>query len=120
MILHASKILHDSTIAKIIKAPINLFYDVTPIGKITQRVNDDMSVFDEEIYHSCKERVRTMTIALCKLLIALLATYQVIPIVLLIVFVALKQLDYVTQGLQQSLKLSENSWKPRTLFCKKF
>lgn len=37
------------TLTKIMKAPINLFFDVTPLGKILQIFNEDMNVFKGEI-----------------------------------------------------------------------
>ena len=37
--------IHLSTLRKILLAPINLFFDVTPIGKILQIFTKDMNVF---------------------------------------------------------------------------
>jgi hypothetical protein len=33
-------------LAKVLRAPINLFYDVTPIGKILNRFSKDLQVMD--------------------------------------------------------------------------
>ena len=41
--------IHESTLSKILLAPINLFFDVTPIGKILQIFTEDMNVFSGEI-----------------------------------------------------------------------
>ena len=52
--------IHQSTLRKILFAPINLFFDVTPIGKILQIFTEDMNVFQgqiiEPIQH-CSEMV---------------------------------------------------------------
>ena len=52
--------IHKSTLRKILFAPINLFFDVTPIGKILQIFTEDMNVFQgqiiEPIQH-CSEMV---------------------------------------------------------------
>ena len=37
--------VHRSILEKILLAPVNLFFDVTPIGKILQIFTEDMSVF---------------------------------------------------------------------------
>ena len=39
-------------ITKVMNAPINLFFDVTPIGKILNRFSRDLSMLDEEINYS--------------------------------------------------------------------
>ena len=41
--------IQKSTLTKILEAPINLFFDVTPIGKVLSIFNDDMNVFRGEI-----------------------------------------------------------------------
>lgn len=43
--------VHKEVLQKIIRAPINLFFDVTPTGTILNRFNDDMRHF-EHIIHS--------------------------------------------------------------------
>jgi ABC-type multidrug transport system fused ATPase/permease subunit len=44
--LRAIKLLHSEMLNKVLSAPINLFYDVTPIGKILNRFSKDLSVID--------------------------------------------------------------------------
>ena len=44
--MRAIKVLHNSMLAKVLRAPINLFYDVTPIGKILNRFSKDLQVMD--------------------------------------------------------------------------
>ena len=41
--------IFESTLEKILMAPVNLFFDVTPLGKILQIFTDDMNVFRGEI-----------------------------------------------------------------------
>jgi ABC-type multidrug transport system fused ATPase/permease subunit len=44
--LRATRLLHDKIFAKVIRAPINLYFDVTPIGKILNRFSKDLQVLD--------------------------------------------------------------------------
>ena len=37
--------VHQDTLSRIMKAPVNLFFDVTPIGRILRIFTVDMSVF---------------------------------------------------------------------------
>ena len=45
--LRVGKKLHNILIAYVFRAPINLFFDVTPIGKILNRFSKDLAVIDE-------------------------------------------------------------------------
>ena len=45
--LKVGKKLHNILIAYVFRAPINLFFDVTPIGKILNRFSKDLAVIDE-------------------------------------------------------------------------
>ncbi|CAG9327096.1 unnamed protein product [Blepharisma stoltei] len=47
--ISASKFVHHKMIESFIKAPVNLFYDVTPIGRILNRLNKDLNSIDENI-----------------------------------------------------------------------
>lgn len=50
--LKVGKKLHNILIAYVFRAPINLFFDVTPIGKILNRFSKDLAVIDEQIYYN--------------------------------------------------------------------
>ena len=45
--LKVSSVLHNRLITRVFKAPINLFYDITPIGKILNRFSKDLAIIDE-------------------------------------------------------------------------
>lgn len=47
--LKATKILHNKIFAKVIRAPINIYFDVTPIGKILNRFSKDLQVLDNQL-----------------------------------------------------------------------
>ena len=38
--------VHETLLGKVMSAPINLFFDVTPVGKVFQRFSEDINVFD--------------------------------------------------------------------------
>ena len=43
---------HQNVLGKVMNAPINLFFDVTPIGTILKRFRDDMEVFRSEMLNT--------------------------------------------------------------------
>ena len=49
MSIRSSKFLHENMISKIINAPINTFFDVTPTGTIMNRFSKDLQVMDNNV-----------------------------------------------------------------------
>jgi ATP-binding cassette subfamily C (CFTR/MRP) protein 1 len=49
MSIRASKFLHENMISKVMNAPVNLFFDVTPTGTIMNRFSKDLQVMDTNI-----------------------------------------------------------------------
>eukprot|EP01022_Parablepharisma_sp_SALTPOND_P011045 TRINITY_DN1457_c0_g1_i1.p1 TRINITY_DN1457_c0_g1~~TRINITY_DN1457_c0_g1_i1.p1 ORF type:complete len:1246 (-),score=102.55 TRINITY_DN1457_c0_g1_i1:2163-5900(-) len=47
--IRASKKLHESILSRIMGAPINLFFDTTPIGRIINRLSNDLHCVDIEM-----------------------------------------------------------------------
>ena len=45
--LKASKGIHNRLIGRVFNAPINLYFDITPVGKILNRFSKDLAVIDE-------------------------------------------------------------------------
>lgn len=42
----ASKIIHEEMIENVMNAPINLYFDVTPVGRILNKFSKDLAVVD--------------------------------------------------------------------------
>ena len=43
---HGSKKIHEQMLARVLNAPINLYFDTTPIGRILNRFSKDLSTLD--------------------------------------------------------------------------
>jgi len=50
LITHAMGKIHRDVLEKIMRAPINTFFDVTPTGLIITRFNEDMRKFEEAVH----------------------------------------------------------------------
>lgn len=46
--LGAAKYLHNSLLNSVLRAPMNTFFDVTPLGRILNRFSHDVDVTDTE------------------------------------------------------------------------
>lgn len=46
---NATKKLHEDMIKKVLNAPINLYFDVTPIGRILNKFSKDLSVLELQL-----------------------------------------------------------------------
>jgi len=91
--LRVGKRLHNLLIAQVFRAPINLFFDVTPIGKILNRFSKDMAVIDEDIYYSfgglcvCTWQILAtlaVTSIAVPLILAVIAAFMVMAILLFV------------------------------------
>lgn len=81
--LKVGKRLHNELMKYVFNAPINLFFDVTPIGKILNRFSKDLAVIDEQIYYNFGGFLVCLWQSIACLVIASIA----IPLILVIIFV---------------------------------
>lgn len=57
IIQHLTKDIVKDTFTKVINAPINLFFDVTPLGKIIQIFNHEIDIFSDRLFEPLIEVV---------------------------------------------------------------
>ena len=60
MNLQTSKKIFDNMLERIMNAPINLFYDVTPIGTIQARFGKDLKNIDKRLYDRGMQFCKTL------------------------------------------------------------
>lgn len=81
--LNVSEFLHKTLLKIVFQAPINLFYDVTPLGQILNRFSKDLAVLDEMIYFNFGGFLVCLWQSIAPLVISSTAAPQIIPIILL-------------------------------------
>mmetsp|Transcript_20484 Transcript_20484/g.27674 ORF Transcript_20484/g.27674 Transcript_20484/m.27674 type:complete len:232 (+) Transcript_20484:533-1228(+) len=81
--LKVGKKLHNTLMAYVFRAPINLFFDVTPIGKILNRFSKDLAVIDEQIYYNFGGFLICLWQSIACLVVAAVA----VPLILIVIFV---------------------------------
>ena len=83
--IRASKVIHELMIVKVLKAPINLFFDVTPIGRILNRFSKDMQVLDNEMGWTLGYLMTIIYMGISTLAVAAVAVYWIlIPLPLIL------------------------------------
>ena len=60
MNLQTSKKIFDNMLERIMNAPINLYYDVTPIGTIQARFGKDLKNIDKRLYDRGMQFCKTL------------------------------------------------------------
>ena len=82
---------HELLMKSFLKAPINLFYDVTPLGRILNRLSKDLNTIDESIAFS----MGTMIAQTCMCISCVLMAVIYIPLLLIVVVIAFLPLKYI-------------------------
>ena len=49
---HGTKRLHEDMISRVLSAPINLYFDTTPIGRILNKFSKDLSIVETQMCYS--------------------------------------------------------------------
>ena len=85
--LRASRKIHQKMIQRVLRAPINLYFDVTPIGRILNRFSKDMAVLDTSIFFTISFVYISLIQTISSLVVSSLAVYWIVipfPIVFIL------------------------------------
>lgn len=85
--LKVSRVLHNKLIKIVFQAPINLFFDVTPIGKILNRFSRDLAIIDENLFFDFGTVLECFYNALATLIVASYAVPWML--ILIVIYLAL-------------------------------
>ena len=78
MSLRASRNVHGLMIAVVLRAPVNLFYDVTPTGVVLNRFSKDLQVLDSEVALTFGAAMVMLYQALSVLIVICLANWYIV------------------------------------------
>eukprot|EP00359_Climacostomum_virens_P001596 CAMPEP_0204899178 /NCGR_PEP_ID=MMETSP1397-20131031/1702_1 /ASSEMBLY_ACC=CAM_ASM_000891 /TAXON_ID=49980 /ORGANISM="Climacostomum Climacostomum virens, Strain Stock W-24" /LENGTH=1044 /DNA_ID=CAMNT_0052067101 /DNA_START=431 /DNA_END=3565 /DNA_ORIENTATION=- len=101
--IRASSKLHDSMAERIVKAPVNLFFDVTPVGRILNRMSEDVEEVDEDLVWSLSSVIMCVVMLTCTFTVCILFAPLVVLIIPFILAVAYK-LQRLYLGLQREIR----------------
>ena len=105
--------IHRSTLHKIFLAPVNLFFDVTPIGKVLKIFNEDMHVFQGRFVDTlrCVNDIGSHVVVVFSIL-TVLSTWDVLFGFLLVLYVMMKISRPYLSADNQLHKVGSTLWGP--------
>ena len=89
--IKVSYIVHEKLMNSLLKAPINLFYDVTPLGRILNRLSKDLNTIDESVAFS----IGTSIAEACQVLSCVLMGMIYFPILIIFIPIMLFPSKYI-------------------------
>lgn len=90
--LHASKTIHNRLFASLLQAPVNLFFDVTPTGRIVNRFSQDMTLMDVLLADGLANLFQNVFVLLGIIILAIAAVpwFGILIVLLLWMFVRVR------------------------------
>lgn len=96
----------------VFRAPINLFYDVTPIGKILNRFSKDIAVIDEQIYYNFNGFLFNMWQACYALVVASIAVPYIVAAILVFAVIMWCLFTYAMKGYRDCYRIESVTMSP--------
>lgn len=110
--IKASKNLHNGMIAKVLNAPINLFFDVTPTGTILNRFSKDLTVLDEEIFYKFHELNLILGLLSTTILLVIVSNWLILLFLPFILFVCYSLFQKFVPAYRQCTRIESVTKSP--------
>lgn len=110
--LRAIKILHTEMLNKVLCAPINLYYDVTPIGQILNRFSKDLNVLDTQITFTIGSFCACLYQAIAALVVAVYVVPYIIVAVAVMIIIGIYIFSHVLPGYKDCYRLDAVTKSP--------
>eukprot|EP00743_Colponemidia_sp_Colp-15_P012774 GILK01014639.1.p1 GENE.GILK01014639.1~~GILK01014639.1.p1 ORF type:complete len:626 (+),score=96.92 GILK01014639.1:859-2736(+) len=110
--LRACKLLHDRMVKCLIAAPMNTFYDVTPLGRILNRLSKDVMTVDQDLHFMFGS---LLAMAFQLLGVVLVCTFTTPPILIglpILTWIALKIQSFFLATSRELTRLDSISRSP--------
>jgi ABC-type multidrug transport system fused ATPase/permease subunit len=110
--LRAAGVAHNYILQNVMQAPINLFYDVTPIGKILNRFSKDLLILDNSLCFNIGTLLACTYNSLASLLVASFAVQWILVAVLFMVVSGVCLFRFVLTGYKELNRLESVTKSP--------
>ncbi|KAL4147240.1 hypothetical protein PRNP1_010996 [Phytophthora ramorum] len=89
LLLRSSKNLHDELFRRVLAAPVNTYFDVTPVGRILNRFSNDLDQMDSLLPQQWQNFVQNVSLSVGGFIVCALASYWIglsyVPVVVALV-----------------------------------
>lgn len=102
----------------VLNAPINLFFDVTPIGKILNRFSKDLAIVDEKLCYNFGSFTSCFYNALSSLLVASVAVPWIMLVIAVFLFFSMWLFNYSMKAYKDCYRIETVAWSPVLSFFK--
>ncbi|GMF30259.1 unnamed protein product [Phytophthora lilii] len=89
LLLRSSKNLHDELFRRVIAAPVNTYFDVTPVGRILNRFSNDLDQMDSLLPQQWQNFVQNVSLSVGGFIVCAIASYWIglsyIPVIVALV-----------------------------------
>lgn len=116
MSLRTAKIAHNDVLKLVFQAPINTFFDVTPIGKILNRFSKDIQVLDNSLCFNVGSFFACIYQTLAALIVATLAVRWILIVVVIVFFLGICLFKYALKGYKECNRIESVSKSPMLSF----
>lgn len=99
-------------ISKVLNAPINLFFDVTPTGTILNRFSKDLTVLDEQIFYKFHELNLVLGLLMTTILLVILANWLILLFLPFILFVCYSLFQKFVPAYRQCTRIESITKSP--------
>lgn len=114
--LRSSRKTHSDMIGRVLRAPINTFFDVTPIGRILNRFSKDLTVLDTEISWNFSTALACLYGAIGTLVISAAAIYWILIPLPFIFFLFYKVFSYSINAQRETSRIESVTKSPLISF----
>ena len=90
--------MHNRYLNILFSAPVNLYFDVTPLGKILNRFSNDLAVMDKSLWMSFTSLIGCIYMILSGLIVASIAVQWMIIVVSVFAILILWQFMYTVNA----------------------
>ena len=110
--MSVSRKLHRTVLNRVIRAPINKFFDVTPVGRILNRFSRDISRVDHESHHSMHSLIFSNSWLFYQILLACMLNWWAILPLPILAFLAAKFMRFYQPANKEFSRVGSTSHSP--------
>ena len=116
MSLRSARIAHDHILKLVLQGPINLFFDVTPIGKILNRFSKDLAVLDNNLCFNVGSFFSCFYQALASLIVCAVSCHWIIVAEVIMIVAGFILFKFTLKGYKETNRIESVTKSPLLSF----